>query len=45
VRECETLTYRQGIAEAADKHIAGVGMPEMREGVAAFLDKQKAKRT
>lgn len=44
VRECETLTYPQGIAAAADKHIAGIGMPEMREGVAAFVDKQKAKR-
>lgn len=45
VRECETLTYRQGIAAATDKHILGVGMPEMREGIAAFLDKQKAKRS
>src|SRR5262249_55217410 len=44
VRECETLTYRQGIAAAADKHILGIGMPEMREGVAAFVDK-KAKRS
>jgi enoyl-CoA hydratase/carnithine racemase len=44
-RECETLNYRQGIAAAADKHVLGVGMPEMREGIAAFLDKQKAKRS
>src|SRR5262249_25078073 len=44
VRECEALTYRQGIAIAADKHIAGIGMPEMREGVAAFVDR-KAKRS
>jgi enoyl-CoA hydratase/carnithine racemase len=43
VRECETLTYRQGIAAATDKHILGVGMPDMRKGIAAFLDKQKAK--
>jgi enoyl-CoA hydratase/carnithine racemase len=42
VRECETLTYRQGIAAATDKAILGVGMPEMRKGIAAFLDKQKA---
>ena len=45
VRECETLGYRQGIAAAADKHIAGIGMPEMRAGVAAFVEKQKAKRS
>ena len=44
VRECEALTYPQGIAVAADKHIAGIGMPEMREGVAAFVDR-KAKRS
>ena len=44
-RECETLTYGQGIAAAADRHILGVGMPEMREGIAAFLDKQKARRS
>ena len=41
-RECETLTYRQGIAAATDKHILGVGSPEMRKGIAAFLDKRKA---
>jgi enoyl-CoA hydratase/carnithine racemase len=45
VRECETLAYGQGIAAATDKHILGVGMPEMREGIAAFLDKQKANRS
>lgn len=45
VRECEALDYRQGIAVAADKHIAGIGMPEMRAGVAAFVDKQKANRS
>jgi len=42
VRECETLTYQQGIAAATDKSILGVGLPEMRKGIAAFLDKQKA---
>jgi methylglutaconyl-CoA hydratase len=42
VRECETLTYQQGIAVATDKHILGVGLPEMRKGVEAFLDKRKA---
>jgi len=43
VRECETLTYQQGIAAATDKSILGIGSPEMRKGIAAFLDKQKAK--
>lgn len=43
VRECETLTYRQGMAVATDKAILGVGMPEMRKGIAAFLDKKAAK--
>jgi enoyl-CoA hydratase/carnithine racemase len=43
VRECETLTYQQGIDAATDKSILGVGSPEMRKGIAAFLDKQKAK--
>lgn len=42
VRECETLSYREGLAAATDKHILGVAMPEMREGVAAFLDKREA---
>ena len=42
VRECEALSYRQGLAAATDKHILGIGLPEMREGVAAFLDKRKA---
>lgn len=43
VRECETLTYQQGIAAATDKSILGVGLPEMRKGIDAFLDKQKTK--
>jgi len=43
VRECETLTYRQGMAAATDKSILGIGLPEMRQGIAAFLDKRKAK--
>ena len=44
VRECETLTYQQGIAAATDKSIQGIGLPDMRNGVGAFLDKQKAKQ-
>jgi enoyl-CoA hydratase/carnithine racemase len=40
VRQCETLTYRQGLTAATDKAILGVGMPETRQGIAAFLDKK-----
>jgi enoyl-CoA hydratase/carnithine racemase len=43
VRECETLTYQQGIAAATEQSVLGVGAPEMRKGIDAFLDKQKAK--
>lgn len=43
VRQCETLTYRQGIEAATDKAILGIGMPEMREGVAAFVDRPREK--
>jgi enoyl-CoA hydratase/carnithine racemase len=42
VRQCETLTYQEGIAAATEKHILGIGMPETRLGLAAFLDKRKA---
>jgi enoyl-CoA hydratase/carnithine racemase len=42
LRECETMTYRQGMAAATDKAILGVGRPEMREGISAFLDKKTA---
>ena len=41
-RECETLTYQQGIATATERSVAGIGTPEMRKGIDAFLDKQKA---
>ena len=43
VRDCETLTYNQGMAAATDKAILGIGMSEMRQGIAAFLDKKPAK--
>jgi enoyl-CoA hydratase/carnithine racemase len=43
VRECETLSYQQGIAAATDKAILGVSMPETRQGISAFLDKKPAK--
>lgn len=42
VRECETLTYRQGMAAATDKHIQGLANPETKQGLAAFADKKKA---
>jgi enoyl-CoA hydratase/carnithine racemase len=42
VRQCETLSYQEGIAAASEKHILGIGMPETRQGLAAFLDKKKA---
>lgn len=41
-RECERLTYQQGMAAATDKSILGVSLPEMRQGIAAFLAKRKA---
>lgn len=41
-RECETLTYRQGMAAATDKSVLGVSLPEMRRGIAAFLAKREA---
>ena len=45
VRECETLTYRQGMAAATDRSVLGVSLPEMRQGVAAFLAKRGATRS
>lgn len=44
-RQCESLSYQQGIAAATEQSVVGIGMPDTREGVAAFLDKQKAKRS
>jgi enoyl-CoA hydratase/carnithine racemase len=41
-RECEILTYPQGMAAATDKAILGVSVPEMRQGIAAFLAKRPA---
>jgi enoyl-CoA hydratase/carnithine racemase len=40
VRRCETLTYQQGIEAATDRAILGLGMPELQEGLAAFLDRR-----
>jgi methylglutaconyl-CoA hydratase len=44
-RRCETLTYRQGIVAATERAIEGIGSPEMRSGIAAFVDKHKPKWT
>lgn len=42
VRDCETLTYQQGICAATEKHIHGLANPETKTGLAAFVDKKKA---
>lgn len=42
VRDCETLTYQQGINAATEKHIDGLANPETKQGLAAFVDKRKA---
>jgi enoyl-CoA hydratase/carnithine racemase len=42
VRECETLSYREAMAAATERHVAGTGLPEISKGIAAFLDKQEA---
>ena len=42
VRDCETLTYQQGIYAATEKHIHGLANPETKTGLAAFVDKKKA---
>jgi len=42
VRDCETLTYRQGINAATEKHIHGLANPETKAGLAAFAEKRKA---
>jgi enoyl-CoA hydratase/carnithine racemase len=41
VRDCETLSYRQGIAAATDKAILGARSPDLQRGVASFLDKRR----
>lgn len=42
VRDCESLTYQQGINAASEKHIQGLANPETKAGLAAFADKRKA---
>jgi enoyl-CoA hydratase/carnithine racemase len=45
VRDCENLSYRQGIEAATEKAIAGIAMPELEEGLSAFLDRERADRS
>jgi enoyl-CoA hydratase/carnithine racemase len=45
VRQCENLSYRQGIEAATKQAIAGIAMPELGEGLAAFLDRERAPRS
>jgi enoyl-CoA hydratase/carnithine racemase len=42
VRQCETLSYREGIDAATDRAIDALGAPELRKGLAAFLAKREA---
>jgi methylglutaconyl-CoA hydratase len=42
VRDCETLTYQEGINAATEKHIQGLTNPETKAGLAAFAEKRKA---
>jgi enoyl-CoA hydratase/carnithine racemase len=42
VRDCETLTYQEGINAATEKHIHGLANPETKAGLAAFAEKRKA---
>lgn len=41
VRECERYSYREGMAAATAQAIEGITSPEMQEGIAAFVAKQK----
>jgi enoyl-CoA hydratase/carnithine racemase len=41
VRQCETLTYQQGIEAATEKAIQGVSAPEMRQGLSGFLERRR----
>jgi enoyl-CoA hydratase/carnithine racemase len=44
VRQCENLSYRQGIEAATEQAIAGIATPELGEGLAAFLDRERTPR-
>jgi enoyl-CoA hydratase/carnithine racemase len=41
VRECESHSYREGIAAATAKAIENIGSADLAKGLAAFVDKKK----
>ena len=41
VRDCEPLTYQEGIKAATEKHIFGLASPETKQGLAAFATRRK----
>jgi enoyl-CoA hydratase/carnithine racemase len=41
VRDCENLTYQEGINAATEKHILGLASPETKQGLAAFATRRK----
>ena len=45
VRESETLSYGQAVAQATERHIAGIGASELEAGLAAFLGRRDAGTT
>jgi enoyl-CoA hydratase/carnithine racemase len=40
VRECEGLSYREGIAAATAKAIDNIGSPDLAKGLAAFVERR-----
>lgn len=42
VRQCEGLTYRQGMKAATERAVGGLTTPELRRGLSAFLNKERA---
>jgi enoyl-CoA hydratase/carnithine racemase len=41
VRDCESYSYRGGIAAATVKAIENIGSADLAKGLAAFVDKKK----
>ena len=41
VRECESRSYREGIAAATEKAIEGISSPDLKQGLAAFVGRSK----
>jgi isohexenylglutaconyl-CoA hydratase len=42
VRECESHSYREGVAAATAKAIENIGSADLAKGLAAFVDRKKA---